>query len=118
MSELIPKSQMDAVDKLYWTPGERATGVHSILREILDHIKKQPDKPEVPTDWDTLCFCVEFIGAQSVVIQDPEFSELAVQLSRWLYSVHYSNPGRLYGEPDREKEEDDAETSSDSEGSV
>lgn len=107
MGEPIPKSQMDAVDRLYWSPSERATGVHSILREILEHLKKRPDTPDIPTDWDTLCFCIEFVGAQSVVIEDPEFSELAVLLSRWLYSVHYSNPGRLYGEPDRKEDEGD-----------
>ena len=111
MTEPILPSVTKAIDKLYWTPSERASGVHSLLQEMLSHIRKknksngEPEDKDVPSDWDILCFAIEFTGVQAITLQDEEFLELAVEQGRWLYSAHYSNPGRLYGEPDREEEE-------------
>lgn len=110
MTEPILPSVMEAIDKLYWSPSDRASGVNSLLREMFGHIKrknkrnKKPEGEDVPSEWDVLCFCVEFIGVQSMVIENDEFTELAVEINRWVYSAHYSNPGRLYGEPDRTEE--------------
>ena len=41
MNDPILPSVMEAIDKLYWSPSDRASGVNSLLREILDHIKKK-----------------------------------------------------------------------------
>ena len=111
MDDPILPSLMEAIDKLYWSPSERASGVNSLLREMLDHIKrknkhdKKPEGEDVPTEWDILCFAVEFAGVQAIVIGDDELTGIAVALARWLYSAHYSNAGRLYGDPDKPEEE-------------
>ena len=112
MSEQIPKEQMEAVDKLYWTPSERATGVHNMIREVREVIRKAniksglPPDTDIPSDLDLLCYAVEYMGMQAIAIGEETFQEIAIAASRWLYSVHYSNPGRLWGEPDREREDE------------
>ena len=99
----IPKSQIELVDKLYWSPSERADGVHSILREALDVIPGE----DRPSQWDILAFCVEFIGAQSIVLGVDEFLDQVKAVSRMFYEFHYSNPASIYGEPDKLKVEED-----------
>lgn len=106
MSEPISKKMMEVIDKLYYTPSERATGVMALIDDIRAHLRKMKD-PEIPTDWDILCFAVEYIGQQSLVIGDDDFTAHCISVSRWLYAVHYSNPGRIYGQPDRQQDEVD-----------
>jgi len=97
----ITKQQREMVDKLYWSPSERADAVYSILREYAD---KMPEEAQ-PSMWDTLAFCVEYIGAQSIALGIEEFSLHAQRLSRLFYSFHYSDPKSIYGEPDKPMEE-------------
>ncbi len=109
----IPPKVMKAIDKLYWTPTERASGVNSLLREMFDHIKKhnkhrgKPEGEDVPSDWDILCFAAEFAGAQAIVLQDEELTGIAVALCKWVYDSHYTSPGLIYGQPDRDEEDTD-----------
>ena len=109
MSEPISKSHMKFVDRLYWDPAERASGILAMFNNMREHLRKDNIKNKrhptdgIPTDWDLLCFACEFIGAKAVAIGDPEFLSYAVSVEKWLYSAHYSNPSKLYGPPDREE---------------
>jgi hypothetical protein len=111
--ESIPPSVMEAIDKLYWSPNERASGVNALLREMLEHIRKHnkakglEENKNVPSEWDIFCFACEFAGVQAVTIGDDDLLDTVITLNRWLYSAHYSNPGRLYGEPDKTEGEDE-----------
>lgn len=93
MSEPIPKAQMLIVDKLYRTPEERATHIWNLIQQVRDGSW---------SDWDMVCFCIEFLGKQAVVLNDEEFLHYVMYTSRWVYSAHYSNTGRLYGKPDKD----------------
>ena len=116
MSEAILEAQMKAIDKLYWTPSDRASSIHALFGDMRDYLKKQnvaegrDPEWDVPSDFDLLCYAVEYMGSQAIVLGDEEFLLIAQHASRWLYSVHYSNPGRLWGEPDR-REKDDVQES-------
>ena len=116
MSEMILEEQMKAIDKLYWTPSDRASSIHALFGDMRDYLKKQnvaegrDPEWDVPNDFDLLCYAVEYMGAQAVAIGDEDFILIAQHASKWLYSVHYSNPGRLWGEPDR-REKDDVQES-------
>lgn len=100
----ITKEQMELVDKLYDNPDERATKLYN---ELLD-MYEETDK-EVPQVLDFLCFAISYIGQQALAMQDDIFLELAVNLNRWLWAAHYSNPGRLYGEPTLKEEGTESE---------
>jgi len=95
MTEPIPKTQMTLIDRMYLTPSERASKVHEL-------IQKNRGDGEF-SDWDIICYCIEYLGAQALVLEEPEFLAHVAETSRWVYSAHYSNPGRLYGKPDRER---------------
>lgn len=108
--EPISKKQMKVIDKLYWSPSERATGVYNLWLEKAAELRRtnieerRPAEEGVPSDWDLLCFAVEYVGQQAIVIEDEDFLNIAVALARRLYSIHYSNPGKLYGNPDKSRE--------------
>ena len=108
--EIISKAHMRGVDRLYWDPAERASGILSMINSMRDQLRKKNIKAKrrpgdgIPTDWDLLCFAVEYVGAQAVALQDQHFLNIAIHAERWLYSAHYSNPSKIYGAPDRKKE--------------
>lgn len=96
----IAKGVIKTIDKLYYDPQERALGVNAILSPILDEIRKEhPD--DSPSQWDVLCWAIEYLATMSTVVDEARFTELAKGLTRWLYEVHYSNPKGIYGEPDK-----------------
>jgi len=88
-SKGLPKAHILAVDRLWLTPAERATKVNAVL------------KGAQLTEWDVMCFAVEYIGMQSIAVDDEDLTGIAVALGRWLYTMHYNHPARLYGKPDR-----------------
>lgn len=108
--EMISESFMKRIDSLYFSPSERASVVWKLinderLRRQKANLKAKPEHhKEIPTDWDLLCFAVEFAGAQAIALQNDELLGVCVELSRWLYSIHYSNTTRLYGGPEKEPE--------------
>lgn len=73
--------QIEAIDKLFPGPNERAHEIWSLIGSHPDLIER--------TDWDWLCFCVEFIAMQSQ--QFPYLEELAKELNRLLYIAHYND---------------------------
>lgn len=107
--EFISKAHMRAVDRLYWSPQERAMGVHALITSLRDHLREEnkkhhlPEGKDVPSDWDLFCYACEYAGMQALIINEEELIGISVALNRWLYSAHYSNPGRLYGQPDKPK---------------
>lgn len=102
---IITKEQMEIVDKLYPPPDEQAAEVYALIRGMAGEIaakNKEEGREEdegVPTDMNLLCFAVEYMAQQSIVIGEEDFMKIAQVAVRWLYSVHYSNPGRIYGDP-------------------
>ena len=54
----------------------------------------------MPSDWDIFCFAVEFVGQKSIELDEAELLAIAIALGKWLQAAHYSNPGRIYGEPE------------------
>jgi len=103
MNDLILDERLSYVDSKWWSPSERATGVHNLIIDLRKHLKEVEKLPssEIPSDLDILCFAVEYLGLQAVAIGDPILLDLAAQVSKWLYSVHYTTPELLYGAPDR-----------------
>ncbi len=70
---------VQAVDNLYPSPQDRANSIWRIIRT-------DPSLSNM-TDWDLLCFCVEYIAMQS---QQFLFIEKeAKHLSNLLYTAHY-----------------------------
>ena len=70
---------MELVDKQFASPSERAHEIWSIISATPALIEK--------TDWDLLCFCVEYIGMKS---QDWKWlEEDAKKLNRLIYTAHY-----------------------------
>jgi len=88
-SKQLSPAHIEAVNRHWLTPNERASKVNTILRGAKI------------TSWDVFCFAVEYIGMRSISIEDSELTEIAVVLNRWLYTIHYNHPARLYGQPDR-----------------
>lgn len=117
MTEHISRLQMRSVDRLYWSPSERAHGIFALLETMRQGMREKnkeenlPQDQDVPSDWDILCFAIEYIGKQSIALADPDFTRAAVWLSKWLYSAHYNEPARIYGSPDKKlpKEEEKEE---------
>lgn len=113
MSNNIPKNQQRSIDRLYWTPSERAVGILSILETVRDGMREENEKKgrdpdyDVPSDWDFLCFAVEYIGQQALILDDPDFLKAAIWINRWLYSAHYNEPSKIYGSPDRKEPQKD-----------
>lgn len=70
---------MEDVNKNTPAPDERAQFVMNVIKEHNDNI----------TNWDLLCFCVEYMGAQALVY--PWLLEPAKQASRLVYMAHYLN---------------------------
>lgn len=114
----ISTAHMRAVNRLYWSPEERATGVLALIDSMREHLKTEnkrqhlPEDKDIPSDWDLFCFACEYAGQKAIEIGEEELLGIVVALERWLYSAHYSNPGRLYGQPDklkalREQQEED-----------
>ncbi len=121
MPEEIPKEAMRAMDRLYWTTKERASSVHALIGGTREELRKQnvregrDPEDDIPSDMDLLCYAIEYIGSMAIALGDEEFLLLAQHINIWLQSVHYSNPGRLWGEPDRKEEEDGIVQESESE---
>lgn len=70
---------LEAIDKLFPGPNERAHEIWSLIGSHPDLIER--------TDWDWLCFCVEFIAMQSQ--QFNYLESIAKSLSRLIYTAHY-----------------------------
>lgn len=108
----IPQKRIEQTDKLYWDPSERAMGVLNIIESVRQRLieeNKQKHKPEdtdVPSQWDILCFACEHVARMSVTMEDEELEVIARKLVSWLYSTHYSYPGKIYGAPDRPRGEE------------
>lgn len=82
MAESSGSSQqklMELVDKQFANPSERAHEIWSIIQANPSLIEK--------TDWDLLCFAVEFIGMMSQTWT--WLQEDAKKLNRLLYTAHY-----------------------------
>jgi hypothetical protein len=105
----IPKNIRDLVDKLYYSPSERASFVNALRVSLHEHLRNRNIEQEVdeaegiPNDWDYLAFAVEYVAMQAVAIGDEEFLEAARALVNIFYSWHYGNPTDIYGPPDRKK---------------
>lgn len=110
----ISKEQMRRIDELYYSPSERAGDVWTLIAQVTAYLLSK-DK-EAPTQWDLLCFAVEYIGSMALTMGDPPFLEKAMELSRHFYSIHYSNPSEIYGEPDRSQESQDETVPEEGEG--
>lgn len=106
MTDTISPEAIKAIDKLYFTTAQRASGVLSLLNDIRDYLRKQNRNNkraldwDVPSDWDIFCFAAEYVGQKALEFGDDELLAIAVALGRWLNGAHYSNPHRLYGEPE------------------
>jgi len=106
MIEEIPPQLIESIDANYWSPSERATGVHALITAMRKQLEEDPkvDKRDIPSDWDFFCYAIKYVGLQAVAIGDDSLIATAVELNRWLYSSHYSNPADIYGQPDKPKE--------------
>src|SRR5678815_1663124 len=73
---------IELVDIKYPSPQDRANAIWGIIRsdKLLANM----------TDWDLLCFCVEYIAMQSQ--QFLYFQETAKRLNNLLYTAHYYVP--------------------------
>ena len=98
---ILSDHEIDEVDKLYYSPQERAQGVYSILTQHLETLVKEKKITDVPTPWDILCFAVEYVGMQAISIQDPKLLGISLALHEWLRGAHYSEPEKIYGKPDK-----------------
>ena len=102
----ISKTHMEAIDRLWWSPQERATGVMGIINSVRDELKELGlPEDERPSDLDIFCFAVEYIAQQSLIINDEHLTLIAVALSQWMYTRHYTEAANLYGPPDKLKAE-------------
>ena len=105
----VSEGHIEAVDRLYWDPRERAMGVLAIIENVRESVreeneeKNRPREEGVPSNWDILCFAVEHVAQMSVALDGDELTPLARRLASWLYSTHYSYPSKIYGAPDRPK---------------
>jgi hypothetical protein len=108
--EEISREEIESIDKLYFTPGERASNVWWLLNDVRDHLRKQNEiagrDPEydIPSDFDILCFAIEFAGSMSLMLQHAEFTLKVIEATKYFYGIHYTNPQAIYGEPDRPQE--------------
>lgn len=95
----IPKQVIEKVDALWWSPEERATGIHNLLANELKRMEARGEP--IPSDWDKLCYHIESIAMLSVGVGDTDLITMAKMLVKWLYTQHYNAPERIYGKPDK-----------------
>lgn len=98
--EILTPEWMKKVDKIYDTPKQRAARVHELI-------------PEGVTQWDLLCFCIEYASGMAVAMfEDTDLYEGMKQAARWVYGMHYFQAPTIYASPDlkrvsKEKEDTD-----------
>jgi len=104
-NSIITPAHMKLIDHLYYSPSERASGVNAFInlaRKTEEAINKEGGRPpdeDIPSPFDILAFAVEYLGSYVIALGGPE--EYMVELNRWFYGIHYTQPKELYGEPDR-----------------
>lgn len=96
----ISEDHRKAIDNLYWSPRERAAGIHAMV-ESMRQTMAEAGETDIPSDWDLLCWAIEYIAMQSVVLGHDRLTEVAKMGVSWLYSVHYNHAASIYGAPDR-----------------
>lgn len=84
-AEVERKRRIDEIDQRVAAPEVRADRIWKILRE------HAPDK----TNWDVLCFAVEFIGM--LVPEYPWLEDVAKPLVSRVYTAHYVKEGLYDG---------------------
>ena len=94
----LTHEEMDAIDRLYRTPKERAEEINAILQTAskelgMDH-----------TLFDVTCFCIQWLAmlATGSLSDDTDLVRIARLSNIWLYHKHYNAPEEVYGKPDRE----------------
>lgn len=70
---------MRKIDLLYPSPSDRASKIHRLIQEQL------PDA----TNWDVICFCVEYLGYMSVQPELMWLKNVALLGNKLVYKAHY-----------------------------
>ena len=96
----LTHEEMDAIDRLYRTPKERAEEINAILQTAskelgMDH-----------TLFDVTCVSIQWLGslATGMLSDDVDFVRIARLANIWLHHKHYNAPEEVYGKPDRQVE--------------
>lgn len=96
------KEHIERLDSLYYDPVERAQGVHNIVEKQLEFLHKQ--KLDIPTQWDMLCYAVQYVVMMSKGMNDEELTFLARKLNSKLFNIHYSNAEKMYPVADKKRD--------------
>lgn len=96
MDEKEIKRKIATVDAEYLSPEERATIIWNALQEGYSARYR-----ETPEPYDVMMFANEYMAQMALAMGDNELLKLVKKTSNWIYSVHYSQPAVLHGEPDR-----------------
>lgn len=103
----ITEEYIDKVDKDYYSPGERATTVLNMINMARTKMREAGvPEHDIPSDWDILAFAVEWCNLKFLEIGEVELATKAARVSNHFYSIHYTQPERIYGTPDRKAEDD------------
>lgn len=99
----LSKEEIKKIDSLYYDPRERAEAVHSIITEAMQKHAAEHGEEHTPSQWDVLCFAIEFTAQMAIALGNETFLNHAKNGIGWLYQMHYNNASDIYGPPDREK---------------
>jgi hypothetical protein len=102
VTNYISRSHVEAIDRDYWSPAERAIGVNQIIGPLMEQLRAR-EPYDSPTDWDLLCWAVEYVGQQATETEIEPLINAAKQLAHVVYSLHYTHAARLYGVPDKRR---------------
>lgn len=95
MRENDLQALIERVDKIIASPSQRAYKVWTRLKEVGPGF----------SDWDLICFSIEFLGAQSHVY--PWLEEPVKSISRLVYTAHYmAGQSEMVSDDERERDRD------------
>lgn len=82
--EILTPEWIKKVDKIYDAPKIRAANVHDQI-------------PQGITQWDLLCFCIEYASGMAVAMfEDTDLYEGMRLAARWVYGMHYFQAPAIY----------------------
>jgi len=74
------EKQIEVVDQETPSPSQRAKFVLDLLKQHAPNL----------TNWDLICFSVEYLGSQSIVYPWLNREKEVVKISRLVYTAHYA----------------------------
>jgi len=101
-TSFIPQEKIDEVDKLWFSPKERAEDVNAALQIAARELNMDYSL------FDTTCFAVQWLAMLAVgaLSSDKDFVRIARLANIWLHDKHYNAPEEIHGKPDRGKREE------------